>query len=121
LIGINVAESVENRVAQIQMPVKIMVIAEGLGPVEMLADYMKYPFLYFAQEIQKSYCLDRLRFTGIGTPFLLHDQAKDIYGVELSMETEFYNSWTTKGDHLKLKTVTMEASTSDAEDPLKNQ
>lgn len=123
MIGINVAESIEQRIALIKMNVRLVIIAQGIGFAEGFADYMKYPFMYFAKEIERDYCIHKLRLLEMSKPAPYQQQAssQDLYTVELIMNLEFYNQWAIKGDDLKLKTFTAEIYSSEAETPLKNQ
>lgn len=123
MIGINVAESIEQRIALIKMNVRLVIIAQGIGFAEGFADYMKYPFMYFAKEIERDYCIHKLRFLELSKPTLYQQQgsSQDLYTVELVMNLEFYNQWAIKGDDLKLKTFSAEIYTSESETPLKNQ
>jgi hypothetical protein len=120
-VGMNVAESEENRLALVNLPIKIVVLAQGVGFAEEFADYMKYPFLYFAKEIEEEYCFHKVRLVRFGKPKPYTNAAEDTYSIELDLDTEFFNQWVIKGDHLKLKTFTMEVATSPYEPHLKNQ
>lgn len=103
-IGSNVAESEWSRVSLVTVPIGIMCIAHPLGFAEQWADYIKYPFMYFAQEIQEEYCLHKVRLVKISSPEIISIDAKDAFGVELLIVIEYYDTWTILKDDLKFKT-----------------
>lgn len=108
-IGTDVPEAEEHRLTLLSMPCSVVTICNGVGFAEIFAEYMRYPFLYFAKEIEQEYCLQRLRVISIGEPQPFTVDAKDSFSVELRLEIEFFDKWSVKADTLKLKTVSMHA------------
>lgn len=120
-IGYNVAESEEIRTNLFVLPISVTTIAQGIGFAEQFAEYIKYPLMYFAQEIQKEYRFHKFRLVNVGRPEIFDRDAKDTYAVDLTLETQFYDTWMVKGDHLKLKTMATTIVTGDPQKPLLNQ
>lgn len=119
-IGSHAQDSEQFRFAQQKMPISVIVVASPVGFVEQLADYVKYPLIYFAQEIQRDFCIGQFRLTSIGRPQILVE-AKDNFSIELSISTEFNDRWVVRGDDLKLKTVKGTIFDTVFEKPLENQ
>jgi len=120
-IAVNVPESEDSRVNLIDMPITVSVIATNLGFVEEFAEYVKYPFMYFAREIEHEYGFARFRLINITKPSFFTVDSQDSIVVELNIDTEFYDVWTVKGDHLKLKTVANTVFIEPEQKPLEKQ
>lgn len=121
VVGINVAESEKTIISKVSMPIIINCIYGPVGAAEIFADYIKHPFLYFFNQIEEEYCFQRFKLVKISEPELFTVDAKDNFSVKLFIETEFNETWTVKGDHLKLKTVNFSVYDSPSEKPLENQ
>lgn len=119
-IGGNVKESLDMHAALCQMNLSLAVIAYPVGLAEMIADYCKYPFLYFNQEIQRDFCLKQLRLKEITGPKILVE-GKDNFIIELELETHFTDKWVIAGDHLKLNTVSFTIFDKLTKKPFENQ
>lgn len=121
VIGSRVAESEEDMITKVSMPIMINCIHSPIGAVETFAEYIKYPFLYFYKQIQAEYCFHKFRLVSVTAPEQINVDAKDAFSVKLTIATEFNDAWTVKGDHLKLKTVQTSIFTDDSYKALENQ
>lgn len=119
-IGRSARDSESMRIARQQMPISVTVIASPVGLAEQLADFVKYPLVYFAQEIQNEFCIDKFRLVNIGKPQLVVEN-KDNFSIELLIQAEFNDRWVVRGDDLKLKTVNGTIFDRLTEKPLENQ
>jgi hypothetical protein len=118
LIGINVAESEEVMLKTVSMQVMLNCIHSPVGAVESFADYIKYPFLYFSKQIKEEYCFRQFKVLTIGAPEANQTDAKDAFSVKITLALEFYDTWMTKGDHLKLKSMQSSVTMHDSNEPL---
>jgi len=122
LIGSNIAESETDHFAYVTLPISVTVVAGPVGFVEQLADYVKYPFLYFSQQIQNDFCFQKFRMKKLGAPKLLENlDAKDHFSIEIPLEIVFIDSWRITGDHLKLKTISLDIIDKITKKPLERQ
>lgn len=119
--GYNVPEAEVQEYTKITMPITVACIAGPVGFVEQFADYVKYPFLYFWDNIQKEYCFYRFRLESISEPEQFSVDAKDTFIVKLNISTEFYDTWAIQQDALRLKTVSTSVYFDETKKPLENQ
>ncbi len=120
-IGMNVAESEEDFITTVSMPIMLNCIYYPIGGVEIFADYIKHPFLYFQKEIQAEYCFSKFRVASISAPEQYEPDAKTSFSVKITLDVEFKDIWRIKGDHLKLKTIGLSTALYPSEKPLENQ
>jgi hypothetical protein len=120
-IGANVAESEESFARICSLPIMLNCIQGPVGAAETFADYIKYPFLYFSKRIMEEYCFIKFKLSSISTPEHYLVDGKDVFSVKLNIDTEFFDTWQLKGDHLKLKSVHNSVYTELNEKPLENQ
>lgn len=118
---IDVPESTVGEISKVKMQIMLNCIAGPVGFAENFADYIKYPFLYFWDNIQKEYCFDVFKLVNISAPEQFSADAKDTYSVKLTIATEFHDTWAIKQDALKLKTVDTDVYTAASEKPLTSQ
>lgn len=104
-MSIDVPSSTEDRIGLVSLPISINVLANGLGFAEEFADYVKYPFMYYAKEISEEYCFKKFRLVRVGRPELYLSDSKDCFLIELSVLTEFYDLHSITGDYLPFKTM----------------
>lgn len=104
-LQVHVPSSREERLGLISMPVTVTILANGIGFAEEFADYVKYPFMYFAKEISREYCFKKFRLARIARPEVYTPDGKDCFMIELTLIVEFYDQYTVTGDYLPLKTV----------------
>lgn len=119
-IGSNSPESQTYKSALISLPVSVMVVANPVGFVEQLADYIKYPLMYWSQIIQCDFGFTKFRLTSIGKP-QIYVEAKDNFIIELALQIEYRDNWVIQGDDLKLKTFSAMIFDSVIKKPLENQ
>lgn len=120
-IGRNPAESEESFMRTVSMPIMLNCIHAPIGAIETFVDYIKYPFLYFSKHIAEEYCFTKFRLVSISAPEQNLTDAKDAFSVKITIDTEFIDTWITKGDHLKLKTVQFSMYNDVTEKPLELQ
>jgi hypothetical protein len=118
-INSNVQESENSYITRTEMNIAVICIAGPLGFAEEFADYVRQPFMYFSQIIENEYCFHKFRLAEITTPKLFGVDARDTFSIELIISTEFDDTWTIKGDDLKLRTVIPALSENGI--PIKNQ
>lgn len=104
-LQVSVPSSMEERLGLVSMPVTVTILANGIGFAEEFADYIKYPFMYFAKEISREYCFKKFRLVRISRPEVYSADGKDCFMIELTLVVEFYDQYTITGDYLPLKTV----------------
>lgn len=109
----DVKTSTEDRIGLVSMPISISALANGLGFAEEFADYIKYPFMYYAKEISDEYCFKKFRLMRVSKPELYTTDAKDCFLIELSVLTEFYDIHSITGDYLPFKTMQTEVMLDD--------
>lgn len=109
----DVKTSTEDRIGLVTMPISIFILANGVGFAEEFADYIKYPFMYYAKEIGNEYCFKRFRLVRVGKPEIYATDAKDCFLIELSVLTEFYDIHSITGDYLPFKTMQTEVILND--------
>lgn len=117
----DVAESLVVEMTKVKMQVMLNCIAGPVGFAENFADYIKYPFLYFWDNIQREYCFDVFKLVNISAPEQFSVDAKDTFSVKLTIATEFHDMWAIQQDALKLKTVSTHVYTDASEKPLELQ
>jgi hypothetical protein len=104
-IGVNDKESENTLFVLSSMPVKISCLAAApIAVVENLAEYVKQPLLYFRKEIKLDFNFRKFQLVQIATPELIKE-SKDVFRVDLMVDTAFSENWVVKRDDLKLKTV----------------
>jgi len=103
-IGGNVAESENQLLSLVSLPIRVLVVASPLGFAEQLADYVKQPLMYHSQTIQRDFGFMKFRLIQISKPQIFVE-AKDNIVVELILQINYSDGWTVIGDHLKLKTI----------------
>ena len=119
-IGGDSRESKKDKLAILQMPIQISVIATNIGFVEQFAEYLSRAFIDHSEEIRKDFFLRAFRLESLTTP-TMYLESKEHFVITLNLSTSFDMGFTITGDHLKLKTVSFTVFTSCAESPLLNQ
>ena len=119
--GIDVMEAEVQEYIKVSMPITVACIAGPVGFVEQFVDYVKYPFLYFWDNIQKECCFYRFRLENISEPEQFSVDAKDTFIVKLNISTEFYDTWAIQQDALRLKTVATDVYFDKTKKPLEKQ
>jgi hypothetical protein len=119
-IGGNSKESQKEKLAILQMPVQVTVVATNIGFTEQFAQYLSRVYLDHSEEIRRDFFLRKFRIDSMTNPSL-YLESKEHYAVTLNLYTAFDMGFTITGDHLKLKTVSFTVFTSCAESPLLNQ
>lgn len=116
----NIPEAEYAQMTKVELPITVACIAGPVGFVEMFADYVKYPFLYFWKEIEEEYCLYKFRLLNVSNPEPYAD-AKDTFAIKIDLIAEFYDTWAIQQDALRLKTVQLGIVRNESEKPLENQ
>lgn len=120
MISANIPDSEHLMTALVEMPVIINCIAQGIPEVEYLADYIKQPIMYFAQQIQDDCGIARIRLTSIGQPQVVED-SKEHFRIQLQVDVAYYDNWMLRGDFLKLRTVDFTVFNDGSKNPLEMQ
>jgi hypothetical protein len=103
----NVAESEKGKLMYRGMSCSIACIGKTVGFCEQLAEYVKVPFVTYAEVIQRDFKLRKFRVKGVSKP-QQYRTAVDNFIVIISMEIWFDEGFILKRDDLKLKTITRE-------------
>jgi hypothetical protein len=119
-IGGDSKESRKDKLAILQMPIQISVIATNIGFVEQFAEYLSRVYIDHSEEIRRDFFLRVFRLETLSTP-TMYLESKEHFVITLNLSTSFDMGFTITGDHLKLKTVSFTVFTSCAESPLLNQ
>jgi len=108
--GVNdVAESEKKKLYFRGMSCSMACIGKTVGFCEQLAEYMKIPYVSYAEVIQRDFKLRKFRVTGVGKP----QQYRATPGVNnfiiiINMQVWFDEGFVLKRDDLKIKTITRE-------------
>ena len=119
-IGGDSRESRKDKLAILQMPIQVSVIATNIGFVEQFAEYLSRVYIDHSEEIRRDFFLRAFRLESLTTP-TMYLESKEHFVITLNLSTSFDMGFTITGDHLKLKTVSFTVFTSCAESPLLNQ
>jgi hypothetical protein len=119
-IGSVPRESEITKLAIMQMPINLAVVATNVGFVEQLAQYVFKIFLRYQEVIRNDFCLRQFKLVSIEQP-TLYLESKDHFVVNVQLQAVFDMGSVIKRDDLKLKTVSYTVFTSCAEQPLLNQ
>jgi hypothetical protein len=119
-IGANHKDSEKTKLAILQMPINLAVVATNIGFAEQLAQYIFRIFLRYQEVIRDDFCLRQFKLVSIGQP-ILYLESKDHFVVNVQLQAVFDMGSVIKRDDLRLKTITYTVFTSCAEQPLLNQ
>ena len=98
-------ESENSRFTLSEMAVKVTCLAAApIAVVENLAEYVKQPLLYFRKEIKTDFNFRKFQLMEISAPEYIKE-SKDVFKIDLVIDTQFSDNWVVKKDDLKLKTV----------------
>jgi hypothetical protein len=119
-IGSNQAESEKTKLALLEMPVVLGIVATNVGFVEQLAEYVFKLFLHYQEVIRTDFYLRQFKLISMAAP-VLYLESKDHFLINIVLQTVFDMGTIIKGDDLKLKTVSYTVFTNCLEQPLMNQ
>lgn len=103
-VAINTRESEITKLAVVQMPVNLAVVATNVGFVEQLAEYVFGVFLRFQEVIRNDFKIRQFKLASLGPPSL-YLESKDHFVVNVMLQAAFDIGTIIKGDHLKIKTI----------------
>lgn len=120
LVSSDPANSIKRKLTLANMGVDIAVIFTELGTTEMLAEFIRQPFLHYQEQIQNDFRFDLFRLRGVTPPQIIKE-SKDHWVISLQFMTSFYDNWIVTGQDLPIKTISKSIFTSLSEKPLTNQ
>jgi hypothetical protein len=106
--GYDAKESRDTKLAICKMPVIVSCIAAApIAVVENLAEYVKQPLLSFRKEVKADFRLRDFSLKKVSSPNFV-EKGKNIFVVDLLVDTAFDEGWTIQKEDLKLKSIGLE-------------
>lgn len=103
-VGQDPKESLKYKQVLANLGIGVSCIATSVMHVEELVDFVSKIFLHFQGQIQKDFGFNRFRLQSVSPPQVF-PEAKTHFISMASILVTYYDRWTIKGDHLKIKSV----------------
>lgn len=103
-LGSNSAESERLRSHLTRCNFGVACIAQEIGFVEALANYITIPLLEFESQIRADLCLQRFRMSSMSRP-QLYQESKEHYIIVLGIEVAYFTGTKIREEALKIKNI----------------